>query len=264
MTDRTARIAGIAIVAITGLLIGAVAAWRAMRYSQLHVDVDRDRYPVVGLDLSSHNGLPDFDSVATAGVRFVFLKASEGETFRDPVFIRNYAAARGAGIPVGAYHFFRFDCDGQSQAMNLLGATKDCRFELPFAIDVEEAGNPPTFSTALVVSRLEAMVATLRAAGAEVIIYTNKNGFARFLQESFSGSGERPSLWICSFTNPPLPRAEWLFWQHSHISHIPGIKGKVDMNTFNGDNARWNEWIGPRKERASITESGRQTAAHPS
>lgn len=256
MKDRTARIAGISIVAITGLLIAAAAVWRVLRYSERHVDIDRSRYPVVGLDLSSHNGLPDFDSIAAAGVRFVFLKASEGETFRDQTFIRNYAAARGAGIPVGAYHFFRFDCDGRSQAENLLEATRDCRFELPLAIDIEEAGNPPTFSTELVVSRLEAMIATLKSAGAEVIVYTNKNGFARFLQNSFIAQDDRPDLWICSFTNPPLPRATWLFWQHSHISHVPGIKGKVDLNTFNGDMALWEKWIAARREQARLPEAG--------
>lgn len=256
MKDRSARIAGISIVAITGLLIAATAAWRVLRFSERHIDIDRRQYPVLGLDISSHNGLPDFDSIAAAGVRFVFLKASEGETFRDPAFLRNYAAARGAGIPVGAYHFFRFDRDGRSQAENLLAATKDCRFELPFAVDIEEAGNPPTFSTELVVSRLEAMVATLKSSGAEVIIYTNKNGFARFLRNSFDSPDNRPQLWICSFTNPPLPRAPWLFWQHSHIGRIPGIKGNVDLNTFNGDSVLWENWIAPRRKRARVPDSG--------
>ena len=92
MKDRTARITGISIVAITGLLIAATAAWRVLRYSERHIDIDRSQYPVMGLDISSHNGLPDFDSIAAAGVRFVFLKASEGETFRDPAFLRNYVA----------------------------------------------------------------------------------------------------------------------------------------------------------------------------
>lgn len=247
MTDRTARTAGIAIISLAALLIAATAAWRVFRPQERHTDVDRQRYPIVGLDISSHNGLPDFDSVASAGVEFVFLKASEGENFRDPIFIRNYAAARGAGIAVGPYHFFRFDCDGRAQAENFLEATRDCRFELPYAIDVEESGNPPSFSTALVASRLEAMVATMRGAGVDVIIYTNKNGFARFLRQSFAASQDNPALWICSFTTPPIAHEPWLFWQHSHISRVPGIVGNVDMNTFNGDSILWAEWLKARK-----------------
>ena len=52
-----------------------------------------------------------------------------------------------------------------------------------------------------------------------------------------------PELWICSFTDPPLNRRQWTLWQHSHRSRIPGVKGFVDLNTFNGDRAAWERWL---------------------
>ena len=69
------------------VLLAGYAAWR---YILPHsVDVDRSRYPVAGIDVSSHNGDIDFDRVRQADYQFVFIKASEGKTFKDPAFARN-------------------------------------------------------------------------------------------------------------------------------------------------------------------------------
>lgn len=239
MNNSTAKSFAIAIVAATGLLVLAVAGMRVLGDRRSHVDVDRSRYPVVGLDISSHNGVPDFDSIAAAGVDFVYLKASEGTGFHDPAFMRNYLAAKRAGLKVGAYHFFRFDCDGTRQAALFLDDISGCRLDLPAAVDVEEWGNTAELSTELIKERLESMVAMLEAFYGPVVIYTNKNGEARFLRGSF---GHIP-LWVCSFTDPPVSRRDWLLWQHSHCARIPGVKGNVDMNTFNGSRERWSQWL---------------------
>ncbi len=243
MKNQTARHIGITIVSVAFVLLMCFSAWRIFRPHERHVELDRSHYPIKGLDLSAHNGTPDFDSIAAAGIDFVYLKASEGESFRDTGFLRNYSQARKNGIAVGAYHFFRFDCDGRSQALNMLQTVNGCNLDLPLAIDIEEAGNPASFSTELIISRLETMVSYLRAYGYRVIVYTNKNGYTRFLLPSFGEPDEETGLWICSFTNPPLPHKQWSLWQHSHKGRIPGVKGDVDMNTFNGDSTAWSAWL---------------------
>lgn len=240
LSDIRARNIALGLVVFTGLLVLSLAAWRWIRPSQPHVEVDRSRYPIVGIDLSSHNGIPDFDSIAASGVDFVYLKASEGVSFRDKAFLRNYAAARHAGLKIGAYHFFRFDCDGPGQARNFLSAIDQCTFDLPLAIDVEEAGNPAQVPADFIAERLSSLLALVGACYPNVVIYTNKTGDARFVRGAYDDiEGGDPGLWICSFTDPPLTRRPWLFWQHSHIGSVPGVKGKVDMNTFNGDSLEW-------------------------
>jgi lysozyme len=244
MSTRYSRILAISIIALTGLMITGVALSRLLQPRLPHIELDRSRYPVVGVDLSAHNGIPDFDSLSAYGIDFAYLKASEGEGFRDPSFIRNYAAAKRTGINVGAYHFFRFDCDGRKQAVNLLRAIAGCALDLPVAIDVEESGNPAEAATELISARLDAMVSHIRSSGRKVIIYTNKNGDARFVRGHFDSiETDDPELWICSFTDPPLNRRQWTLWQHSHRSRIPGVKGFVDLNTFNGDRAAWERWL---------------------
>lgn len=244
MKNFTARSIAVAIVAVAAVMVAGLGYMRLCRRALPHIDVDRERYPVAGIDISAHNGVVDFDSLAAARIDFVFVKASEGTAFRDAAFLRNYAAARRTDITVGAYHFFRFDCDGRRQAVNFMAALGGVLPDLPLAIDVEEFGNPAQVSTATVVARLEAMVAELRAAGYKVLIYTNKNGYWRFVHKHFDNVlRDDPEVWICSFSDPPLPKREWRLWQHSHKARVPGVKGDVDMNTFNGTREQWHRWL---------------------
>lgn len=236
--NRAAKIA-IAIIAVTGMMIFAVATGRIFGSRVPHVDLPRDEFPVMGVDLSSHNGDVDFGRVSRGGVDFVFLKASEGETFRDAKFAVNYDSARVAGLKVGAYHFFRFDCDGDLQGINFLASVGDRRLDLPLAIDVEEWGNPAGYTTDEVVRALRRMIFRLEGCGHSVIVYTNKQGYQRFVRGRFD---ELP-VWVCSFTNPPIATDSWTLWQHSHRSHVDGIDGEVDLNTFNGDSISWERWL---------------------
>lgn len=242
MSDKNARKIAVAIIAVTGLLVIGLASWRALRVREPHADVDRGRYPVEGIDISAHNGVVCFDSLAAAGIDFVYLKASEGVSFRDQSFIRNFEAARKAGLAIGAYHFFRFDCDGAMQSVNFLKAIGDLKPDLPLAIDVEEWRNAPGETTSIVRERLEVLVALLRAQGYQVMIYTNKQGHARFVRDGFKAH-DVPEIWICSFTNPPLGHEKWRLWQHSHLGRLPGIRGNVDLNTFNGNRRQWSAWL---------------------
>lgn len=234
-----ARYIAIGIIAVTAAAIFAVGAWRMTATRRPHVEVERDRFPVVGVDLSAHNGDVDFKRVAADGVDFVFLKATEGTAFKDPKFQSNYQAARDAGVKVGAYHFFRFDSDGYEQGRNFLETVDSLSLDLPLAIDIEEWGNPVDRPTEEIIEAIRGMIFALEGGRHKVILYTNKNGYTRFVR----GRLEEMPVWVCSFTNPPMPSDKWLLWQHSHESHIDGIKGKVDLNTFNGDSLSWDKWL---------------------
>lgn len=226
-----ARTAAIVLVTVTAVAILAVMGWRmAVRYEP-SVDIDTVRYTVRGVDVSAHNGDVDFKRLADAGIDFVYIKASEGATWRDARFEENYAAALESGMAVGVYHFFRFDVEGWRQSVNIMRAINGRRLDLPVAIDVEEYNNPTDNPTEVIVKNLRSMVELLRQGGREVIIYTNKNGYHRFVRGHF----DDVALWLCSFTDPPLyDDSRWTLWQHSHRGRLEGVEGDVDLNTFNG------------------------------
>jgi len=236
-----ARRLAIFIIALTAVAIAMVVGRHVFAPRDPGIEVDRVLYPVRGIDISAHNGPVDFARVAADGVDFVYIKATEGATWRDALFEQNYRAATDAGLHVGIYHFFRFDVPGWRQSVNIIGSIGTRHLDLPIAIDVEEWGNPVGYTTDDVVAGLRSLVELLRQNGREPIIYTNKNGYYRFVRGHF----DDVALWICSFTSPALAeRSRWTIWQHSHVGRVEGLSGAVDLCTFNTPAlGSYSEWL---------------------
>lgn len=236
-TLRKDKVVTISFVVIACLLVYACWwAWQEFRTSPPYVDFQR--YPVKGIDISRHNGMMNFDAIADDGIEFVFIKASEGASHRDENFELNYGKAVRAGLSVGAYHFFRFDVDGITQALNFINAVKRCRLNVGAVIDVEEYGNKADVSTEVVSEQVAAMADYLTMKGFRVIIYTNKEGYYDYI---YGKLGNYP-LWICSFSDVPI-NAEWTFWQYNHRGRVKGIKGDVDLNVFCGSKEQWDRFM---------------------
>ncbi|MDE6716230.1 MAG: hypothetical protein K2J74_07110 [Muribaculaceae bacterium] len=233
------RIAAVmTLVALT--LLALCGVWYVWRVGVMPgMKIDKEQYPVTGVDLSSHNGKVDFKRLYADSVSFVYIKATEGSSFKDSKFEKNYKDATAAGgLAVGAYHFFRFDVNGTLQAKNFLSAIADKPMALPPAIDVEEHGNPDT-PTAVIVERLQAMIAGLEDAGIQPVIYTNMDGYRRIYRDYFQ---DYP-LWISRFEQP-AEDVVWTIWQYSHWGDVDGTTGEVDLNVFAGTREDFLHWIG--------------------
>lgn len=218
-----------AIIAVA-LTLGVGSAFWWYTLDEASIEPDPELYPIRGIDISAHNGYVDFEKVKADGYEFVLIKATEGTDFKDRSFDDNIRRARNAQLKVGAYHFFRFDTDGKLQAINMLHSLRNRELDFPAVIDVEEWGNPDGARTSHIVGQLRAMIEHLEHFGYEVILYTNKDSYTRFIKGNFD---EYP-LWICSFTEIE-PDIDWQLWQYSHSGRVDGIDGKVDLNTIKSD-----------------------------
>lgn len=199
---------------------------------------DPAHYEVRGLDISAHNGEIDFERVKAQGFDFVVAKATEGATFRDRRFVDNIRRARKAGLRVGAYHFFRFDTPGYMQGLNFAAAVEGRDLDLPLVIDLEEWTNPTAQATPLVINRLTEMLDHLEQRGYKVMLYTNKNGYNRFLR---SLPRSYP-LWICSLGEEP-ELSGWTLWQATHSGRVDGVDHPVDINAFAGSLSEWEAFL---------------------
>ena len=65
----------------------------------------QSRRKLEGIDVSHWEGRIDFSEVRRAGIRIVYIKASEGDREVDPDFERNYREAQTAGLKIGFYHY---------------------------------------------------------------------------------------------------------------------------------------------------------------
>lgn len=64
---------------------------------------------IKGIDVSHWQGTINWDEVAKAGVKFVFIKATEGTSYSKlSYFKENAPQALTAGLKVGAYHYAKF------------------------------------------------------------------------------------------------------------------------------------------------------------
>ena len=205
-----------------------------------HVEIDDHRFPVKGIDVSKHNGDINFDKVALQGYRFVFVKASEGATYRAPNFVRNVTAARRAGLLVGAYHFFRKNRDGVVQANNFINACAAVKLDLPMVIDIEDWGNDSFVDDKLVQTRVREMGQTLSTRQFHFMVYTNGNGYEKYYKPNF----KHVPLWLCSFNKPQeIVRFGHTFQQYSHWGSVEGIDGEVDLDVFCGSMSDWERFV---------------------
>lgn len=220
------------------LVLALAAVWAVDHFFTTPPYVSEEKYPVRGIDISAHNGMINFGAAAADGISFAFLKASEGDTYRDTNFELYYSHAAEAGIKLGAYHYFRFDVDGVPQALNFLNAVKGKDLDLGLAIDVEEHGNATGVARDSIAERLTTMVEYLNLRGYRVILYSNRDGYYDYIEPDFKGL----PLWICSFSNPPVA-AEWTFWQYDHRGRVKGISGDVDLNAYCGSRQEWVDFL---------------------
>jgi len=187
-------------------------------------------YSVHGIDVSSYQGRIDWRRVAQQQVRFAFIKASEGGTMRDTRFRRNWREARAAGVLCGAYHYFQPSRNGNLQARLFIRTVPLRPGDLPPVLDVEATRFHDVSALRLGVQQwLQDVEAHY---GVRPILYTNYTFYRRYLAGHFD---EYP-LWLAHYEvdQPTLPAERWIIWQHSDEAYVPGIRGTVDFNVFQG------------------------------
>ena len=75
------------------------------------------RDSVYGFDISHYQESVDFDAAYNdGGLRFVYIKATEGLDYQDPLFSDHYIGATDAGFIRGGYHFAHGDESASDQA----------------------------------------------------------------------------------------------------------------------------------------------------
>jgi GH25 family lysozyme M1 (1,4-beta-N-acetylmuramidase) len=201
------------------------------------------------VDVSHHQGTINWTSVRGSGIQFAYIKDTEGTSYKDPQFNTNYVAAYRAGVIRGAYHFALPDrSTGASQAAYFVGSgggwSADSR-TLPGAIDLE--GNPYGAacygkSQAAMRSWIADFLNTYRArTGRYAVIYTTTSWWTS-CTGNYAGFASHHPLWLARWASSPgaLP-AGWrfyTFWQYTSSGTVPGISGRVDRDSFNGDRSR--------------------------
>ncbi len=232
------------------------SAYSASYPSQRYGDKDPVRFKglqpksfqVHGIDLSRYNTKVDWPRVNRSGIKFAFIKATEGKDDRDVAFKKHWKGAARAGIPRSAYHFYYFCASPEAQARNYINAVPKSEQSLPPVLDVEWNPKSPTCrkrpSPAKVRNVLKRWLDKVESHyGQKPIIYVTVDFYA----DNFA-NGALPGYqyWLRSVTADPSHKygnRPWKFWQYTGTGVVPGIKGEVDINVFNGTERQWKRWV---------------------
>ena len=208
----------------------------------------RKKYPILWNQLRiSHLGSKSKKQISGTvdyPVSFIFIKSTEGVSVRNPYYVHDYAAARKAGIPIGAYHFYSTKRTGSAQAQYFIQNTLFRTGDLPPVLDIE-----PSTSDIERAGGSKALWSNIRAwlqavekrCGVKPILYVNQKFVNKYLPDAPDIKRDY-KIWIARY-GEYKPDVKLIVWQLSPDGRVRGITGEVDINVFNGYQTQFDEFI---------------------
>jgi lysozyme len=207
--------------------------WRAL-YGDANYP---EGYEIHGIDISHYQAKINWDRLRSNALidgqplSFVFIKSTEGSSRIDPNFNDNFDQARKYGFIRGAYHFWTTSSSARAQAYYFLNKVHLEKGDLPPVLDIEHKPKDQSvedFQTDV----LTWLHIVEDKYGVKPIIYT----YYKFKENYLNAPvfDDYP-YWIAHYYVSEVKyKGKWNFWQHTDAGSLPGIKGNVDLNIFNG------------------------------
>jgi lysozyme len=192
----------------------------------------RNSKNIQGCDVSHWQGDVDWRKVRQTGMAFVYIKATEGARFIDPLFEANVRGAKEAGLHVGAYHFARFMSKQEAvqEARHFFSTVKPHLLDLPHVLDLET--DQGLLAEHLSLSAFLFLETLHKLTSLKPMIYTS----TEFAKGHLDATLKDYPLWIAHF-NRELPGEngiwdKWTVFQYTDQGEVPGIKGAVDLDEW--------------------------------
>lgn len=195
---------------------------------------------VHGIDVSSHQGLIDWNKVAGDGVEFAILRAAyrgytAGSLNKDSTFDYNAQQAASNGLQVGAYIF--------SQAITVEEALQEADFLLeilagkpidgPVVFDWEVIGTKDArtygLDTQTLCAAANAFCRRIEQAGYTPMVYFNS--YAGYVKYDLSEIMEY-DFWFAQYKEQPDFYYNFQMWQYTSSGKVSGIDGNVDLDVW--------------------------------
>lgn len=186
-----------------------------------------------GIDISSHQGYIDWAKVSSdKSIAFVYIKATEGATYRSPHYAHNITQARRNGMLVGSYHYLTSTSSITEQFENFSKfALKSVQDLIPM-LDVETRGD---WSRSQLIDSVDKFCQLVELHyGVQPMIYSTMGFYNKNLAPHFN----KHHLYIGRYSNeePEINwEGEYTIWQYSETGIIPGIDAYVDLCRYRDD-----------------------------
>lgn len=200
---------------------------------------------VEGIDVSSHNGQVNWQSVANA-VDFAIIRAGyrgygTGAIVEDTELSRNLSEANDAGIPLGVYFYSQAVTpqEAREEAEFVLDLIKGYDVDLPVFIDYEYAhGSDGELTGRLYDAKLSAAAAAdiinafckeITDSGRYAGVYSSSSMLT--LHISTSGLAENLYIWVADYNETVTYPGAYDIWQYTKSGSCNGVNSRgVDRN----------------------------------
>lgn len=182
-------------------------------------------------DISHHDVISDWAALKTA-TGGLYMKATEGGTYVDPMLDSYTKAALSAGLPVGFFHYFWPTADtagAVSQATHFYRAIQSYAYTFYPAVDVEETNN---LTAAQISAATLAFCQTFeKLSGHSLLVYCSRNFADKYLTDT---ALTKYGLWVADYTGrEPAKAGVWksyAMWQYTNRASLPGVPNPMDAN----------------------------------
>ena len=194
--------------------------------SRYQTDIEWEKIKVLtdahGRTTNSVNQAKDIRNIS-----YVFIKATEGNSFRDKYFKRHWKNAGKRGIRRGAYHFFRSSKDAGLQASHFIRTVGDLSAnDLPPVLDIETIHKGCSYKT-LNEKALIWLKAVEKHYGRKPIVYSSASFINDILCKEIK---ENYPIWVAHYGVSRPRYDKWHIWQFADNATVYGIAGEVDLN----------------------------------
>lgn len=177
-----------------------------------------------GIDIDSYQQNIDFGKVKDSGIEIVYIKATEGITYNNPLLESQYIGARSVGLKIGFFHYLRTNnpiLEAKHFLSIIAGLSADCKC----VIDIEEATGK---TITQISSNVRLFANYLISNGKEVCIYTTDD----FYSNNLDNSVKNIPLWVAHYGVVKPDAINCIGFQYSRSGRVDGINGIVDLDEF--------------------------------
>lgn len=192
----------------------------------------------LGIDVSSHQGEIDWQTVAESGIGFAMIRVglrgyTKGGIMADAMFEQNIKGALAAGLDVGVYFFSQAInvWEAEEEAAYVIEQIKDYSLTYPVVFDWESVDNESARTNGVgsdeVTRCAGAFCDMIAEAGYTPMIYFNMDqGYLAYRLDRLSDY----AFWLAEYHDSPAFYYQFVLWQYTHQGKVPGINGSVDLD----------------------------------
>lgn len=201
---------------------------------------------LLGIDVSSHQGAPDYAAIRAAGYSFAVAKLTGGDQYVNPYFPQQMAGARAVGFPFGIYHY-----DGEptihTGTPDAEAAWLLAHLPSPFPDDVFLALDAEESATRDPTRYARWWQLVTAATRRRKMLYTYHDFITGIPAADWAPMADA-LLWYALYPSdvadiaarpmptppPPWDTAGATIWQYSGAANVPGVPTPCDLDRFDG------------------------------